>query len=92
MNDEERKMKQREILNIYKFQIAEKAQKSQKRTNHKKLVERVLAQKQSEMSFNQMSEERRNDLKKKSKQKEELDRQIELNRKLNVEELIPVYV
>lgn len=44
------------------------------------------------MSYNQISEERINDLKKKNKLKEDLDKQIQLNKKLNSEELCAVYI
>lgn len=91
LTDEERKQRSLEILGMYRSQIQDKLDRERRRDNHKKLVERVLVEKQSQMSVSQINAERVNDLKKKAKQKKDLDTQIQFNRQLHNEDLCAIY-
>ena len=92
MSEEDRHKRSREILDIYKRQMQTKFEKDKKRSNHKRLVERVLVDKQSEITYHQMHEEKLKGIRKKMMQKEALDKQIQENRKINQEKLTTIYV
>lgn len=92
LSEEQRQKNAKEILNTYKQQIQDKMYKQRKRFNHRRVVERMLVEKQTEMAHHQIKEERLNDLRKKAKQKEELDKQVKERQKKNEEQLCLVYL
>ena len=67
------------MINLFTF--------SKIKRNLNNIVERVILDKQKEIISHQVNEERLIDLKKKAKQKRDLDKQIKEKRKMNVEEL-----
>lgn len=81
LSQEDRLKKSKEILDLYKKQLISKTEKSKKRYNHSKLVERVLVDKQCELSQNQINEEKMREIKKRIQQKQALDEQIQENKK-----------
>lgn len=86
LSEEERNRRSREILKTYKQQIFEKEMKKRKRSEHTKLVEKVLLEKQNKLESYQADEERLMSLSKKAKQKRDLDQQIIDNKKHLVDE------
>jgi hypothetical protein len=86
LSEEERNRRSREILKTYKQQILEKEMKRRKRSEHVKLVERVLVEKQNKIESYQADEERLISLSKKAKQRRDLDQQIIDSKKHMVDE------